>query len=82
MTRRISQLSKTVGTYSEGNLLVVYEIKRHVLDVSRAAPCQGSDDSLSDSSVTNNYTFDCLHNVRSDLRSVPVARMKRWGVEE
>jgi hypothetical protein len=28
------QLSKTVGTYSEGNLFVVYEIKRQVLDVS------------------------------------------------
>jgi hypothetical protein len=25
------QLSKTVGTYSEGNLFVVYEIKRQVL---------------------------------------------------
>jgi len=28
------QLSKTVGTYSEGNLFVVYEIKRHVLFVN------------------------------------------------
>jgi hypothetical protein len=31
------QLSKTVGTYSEGNLFVVYEIKRQVLDVSFAS---------------------------------------------
>jgi hypothetical protein len=28
---RYSQLSNTVGTYSEGNLFVVYEIRRHVL---------------------------------------------------
>lgn len=32
--RWYAQLSNTVGTYSEGNLFVVYEINRQVLDAS------------------------------------------------
>lgn len=57
------QLSKTVGTYSLGNLLVVYEIKRHVL-----AQCQTDGqrnvkpgNALADRTIANDHTLDSLH---------------------
>ena len=59
--RNSIQLSKTVGTYSEGNLFVVYEIKRQVLVVSSCLYYLTGGNVLSDSSVTDDNAFDSLH---------------------
>ena len=74
----------TVGTYSLGNLLVVYEIRRQVCGGRSQTQLLGNytilwwDAYLSHSSVTNNYTFDCLHPLGGRLRRSST-RLASWG---
>lgn len=62
-----------MGTYSDGNLLVVYEIRRHVL--LSASACQVGC-LLSDGTVTYDDAFDGLHGAVGLVR-VRVARKVR-----
>jgi hypothetical protein len=50
-----------VGTYSDGNLLVVYEIRRQVLPVRRGNAQYCAEDSLADGTVADDDAFDGLH---------------------
>jgi hypothetical protein len=53
----------TVGTYSLGNLFVVYEINKHVCrTVLELEPvCYQSSTHLPNSTIAHDNTFDCLH---------------------
>lgn len=53
-----------MGTYSLGNLFVVYEIKRQVYGVCSEHEERVVTDGrthLSDGTITDNYTFNSLH---------------------
>ena len=54
------QLSKTVGTYSEGNLFVVYEIKRQVLVVSSCFQTEGATYFPTAPSPTTTHLMVCI----------------------
>lgn len=60
-------MQRTVGTYSLGNLFVVYEIKRQVYRRPHAAIRQSEDQrgprtNLSYCTISHYYTLDCLHS--------------------
>ena len=54
----------TVGTYSLGNLLVVYDIKRQVYGACSEHEERmliSGETHLSDGTITDDYTFNSLH---------------------
>ena len=65
----------TVGTYSLGNLFVVYEIKRHVCGaVLELEPvCYQSPTHLPNSTIAHDNTLDRLHAMCQLYRVTPSA---------